>query len=91
VIELNFCQRLPLLGDAYLPGENMNQDNDALGPINPKRVLSGHLPRDIALPLQQAVHEWPQAMKWQRVHQLECEAVKRGLRRPDALMGFSRV
>jgi hypothetical protein len=68
----------------------MNQDNDAIGPINPRRVLSGHLPRDIALPLQQAVHEWPKAVMWSRVHQIECEAVKRGLRVPDALMGFGR-
>jgi hypothetical protein len=64
--------------------------DDTRDQINPQRVLSGHLPRDIALPLQQAVHEWPKAMMWQRVHQLECEAVRRGLRRSDALMGFAR-
>lgn len=68
----------------------MNQDEDGRGPINPARNLSGHLPRDIALPLQQAVHEWPRASMWHRVHQLECEAVRRGLRVSDALMGFSR-
>ena len=68
----------------------MNQDDEARGPINPTRYLATLNPRDIALPLQQAVHEWPKAAKWQRVHQLECEAVRRGLRVPDALMGFSR-
>jgi hypothetical protein len=66
-------------------------NDEHLGPINPRRELSGHLPADIAKPLQQAVHEWPKASMWARVHQIECEAVKRGLRRPDALMGFSRV
>ena len=89
MIELNVFQRIPRSGEAHLPGETMN-DNDALGPINPRRVLSGHLPRDIALPLQQAVHEWPKAVMWSRVHQLECEAVRRRLRAPDALMGFGR-
>ena len=65
-------------------------DNDALGPINPRRYLATLNPRDIALPLQQAVHEWPKAVMWSRVHQLECEAVRRGLRVSDALMGFGR-
>ena len=81
----------PHLGVGANIGENMNQDDeDSRGPINPKRELSGHLPADISTALQQAVHEWPKAAKWSRVHQLECEAVRRGLRVPDALMGFGR-
>ena len=68
----------------------MNQDNDARDPINPKRYLATLNPPDIAKPLQQAVHEWPRASMWQRVHQIECEAVRRALRVPDALMGFGR-
>lgn len=64
--------------------------NDITEPINPSRELSGHLPIDIAKPLQQAVHDWPRRSMWERVYQLECEAVRRGLRVPDAMMGFSR-
>ena len=62
-----------------------------IDPINPRRELSQHLPADIAKPLQQAVHEWPKRAMWERVYQIESEAVRRGLRRPDALMSFSRV
>ena len=69
-------------------GETMNEEGR--DPINPGRYLATLNPRDIALPLQQAVHEWPRASMWHRLHQLECEAVRRGLRVPDALMGFGK-
>ena len=66
----------------------MNQDDeDSRGPINPKRYLATLNPKDIAEPLQQAVHEWPKRSMLPRINQLEAEMVLRGLRRDDPLMG----